>query len=92
MITAHVDAVMILGEPFCSSEDFDFGTQDTTSRIQRLIPIMLRHRLSPPPEESYSLHRKMSGAFLLCSRLGANIPCKPLFDDIWANYKFTPTT
>ena len=92
MITAHADAVMILGEPFSSSEEFDFATQDTTSRIQSLIPIMLRHRLSPPPEESYSLHRKMSGAFLLCSRLGAIIPCKPLFDDIWTNYKFTSVT
>ena len=89
MITAHADAVMILGEPFGSLADFDFGTQDTTARIQSLIPIMLRHRLTPPPEESYSLHRKISGAFLLCSRLRAIIPCKELFDDIWANYKFT---
>lgn len=92
MITAHVDAVMILGEPFSSSEDFDFGSQDTTTRIHSLFPIMLRHRLTPPPEESYSLHRKMSGAFLLCSRLGAVIPCKQLFDDIWANYKFSSVT
>ena len=89
MIAAHADAVMILGEPFSSSSVFDFGTQDTTARIQSLIPIMLRHRLTPPPEESYSLHRKMSGAFLLCSRLDANIACKHLFDDIWSNYKFS---
>lgn len=92
MITAHADAVMILGEPFGSLADFDFGTQDTTARIQSLIPIMLRHRLTPPPEESYSLHRKISGAFLLCSRLRAIIPCKELFDDIWANYKFQSVT
>lgn len=89
MVAAHADAVMILGEPFSSPIDFDFGAQNTTSRIHSLVPIMLRHRLSPPPEESYSLHRKMSGAFLLCSRLGAVIPCKQLFDDIWENYRFT---
>lgn len=89
MVTAHADAVMILGEPFSSSEEFNFATQDTTARIQSLIPVMLRHRLTPPPEESYSLHRKMSGAFLLCSRLGAAISCKPLFDEIWNNYKFS---
>lgn len=91
-MTAHADAIMILGEPFGSLSDFDFKTQDTITRIHNLIPIMLRHRLSPPPEESYSLHRKMSGAFLLCSRLGARIACKPLFDEIWEKYNVEKCT
>ena len=91
MEKAHIDAVMILGEAFAKDGPFDFQTQDTTRRIHNLIPVMLKHRLTPPPEETYSLHRKMSGAFLLCTKLSAKINCKRIFDPIWQNYKFNPT-
>ncbi|XP_067364310.1 atypical kinase COQ8B, mitochondrial isoform X3 [Channa argus] len=83
---AHVEAVMILGEAFASAEPFDFGTQSTTQRIQNLIPVMLRHRLTPPPEESYSLHRKMAGSFLICSKLKAHISCRDMFMDVYNAY------
>ncbi|CAH8502368.1 unnamed protein product [Schistosoma bovis] len=86
---AHVNAVSILGEAFASEENFDFSQQSTTKRISHLIPVMLEHRLSPPPEESYSLHRKMSGCFLLCSKLKAVVNCRPLFYEIWNNYQFS---
>uniref|UniRef100_A0A673KWJ7 Coenzyme Q8B n=1 Tax=Sinocyclocheilus rhinocerous TaxID=307959 RepID=A0A673KWJ7_9TELE len=84
---AHVEAVMILGEAFASTEAFDFGTQSTTQHIQSLIPVMLRHRLTPPPEESYSLHRKMAGSFLICSKVKARIPCRNMFLDIYNAYQ-----
>jgi aarF domain-containing kinase len=89
MKKAHSDAVLILGEAFQRNEIFDFGRQDTTKRINNLIPVMLRERLTPPPEETYSLHRKMSGAFLLCAKLKSKINVYSLFDNIWNNYKFS---
>lgn len=83
MINAHVDSILTLAEPFVDSspEVYDFSDQTITERVRDLIPLMLRERLAPPPEETYSLHRKLSGAFLLCARLGSRVRCRELFAD-----------
>ncbi|KAF2351123.1 UbiB domain [Trinorchestia longiramus] len=88
MKEAHVDAVMILGEAFRHDRAFCFSEQATTRRIQELVPTLLQHRMCPPPEEVYSLHRKMSGVYLLCARLGGQVNMHPLFFDIYRRYKF----
>ncbi|XP_055002301.1 atypical kinase COQ8B, mitochondrial isoform X2 [Sorex araneus] len=83
---AHVEAVMILGEPFATQEPYDFGAGGTAHRVQGLIPVLLRHRLRPPPEETYALHRKLAGAFLACAHLRARIACRDLFLDTYHRY------
>ncbi|KAG8225372.1 hypothetical protein J437_LFUL005387 [Ladona fulva] len=87
MQAAHVDAVMILGEVF-GTGGFDFGAQNTTLRLQRLIPTIVTERLCPPPEEIYSLHRKLSGVFLLCAKLRVTMNCRILFEEVLNEYKF----
>lgn len=82
MTDAHVESVMTLAEPFATTapEVYNFKEQTITDRVKALIPIMVRERLSAPPEETYSLHRKLSGAFLLCARLGSRVSCREMFD------------
>ncbi|KAL3480680.1 ABC1 family-domain-containing protein [Aspergillus californicus] len=83
MVDAHVSSILTLAEPFMESSPdvYDFQDQTITDRVRDLIPVMIRERLAPPPEETYSLHRKLSGAFLLCARLGSRVRCKDLFRD-----------
>lgn len=84
---AHVDSVMIIGEAIRFPDKFDFGKQSVIEKIHHLIPTMLQYRLKPPPEEIYSLHRKLSGLFLLFTRLKAQINCREIFEQTTTNFK-----
>ncbi|VEU20076.1 DEKNAAC100196 [Brettanomyces naardenensis] len=86
MTNAHVDSMMVLGEPFRpeNNEDrcYNFSKQTVTDRVRGNIGLMLNERLTPPPEETYSLHRKLSGAYLLCAKMNAVIPCETMFEEL----------
>lgn len=43
---------------------------------------MLKNRLKHPPEEVYSLHRKLSGSYLACMRLKARVDCNKIWEEI----------
>lgn len=83
MLEAHLTSVMTLAEPFMETAPkvYDFRDQTITERVKAQIGVMIHERLAPPPEETYSLHRKLSGAFLLCARLGSRVRCRELFQD-----------
>jgi len=115
MLNAHINSMILLATPFKASspQPFEFGHgsswSDITAKIRAEIPVMLAHRLTPPPRETYSLnrcvtsglkvmlpaeycwfcYRKLSGTFLLASRLGASINTKEIWDRIIQNYKFS---
>jgi aarF domain-containing kinase len=89
MLDAHTEAGFVVGLPFATPGVYDFGAHSgMTPRVAELGSIMLKHRLTPPPEESYSLHRKLSGAFLACMKLRARVPCRDMFMDVYNSYSF----
>ena len=83
MLDAHVDSGLVVGEPFLKNEPFDFRTAGITSRVTRYGSVFAEHRLTPPPNEAYSLHRKLAGAFLICIRMGAVMRCRDLLEEVY---------
>ncbi|XVF33017.1 hypothetical protein REPUB_Repub17cG0132100 [Reevesia pubescens] len=88
MLEAHVQAGFVVGLPFSKPGGYDFRSTNITQSISNLGATMLRHRLTPPPDEVYSLHRKLSGAFLVCIKLGAVVPCMELLLEVYDQYHF----
>lgn len=86
MLKAHEQAGLVVGEPFISSKPFDFHGSNMTARISQHGSTFMRHRLTPPPREAYSLHRKLAGAFLICIKLRAIIPCRDILSEIHELY------
>ncbi|CAI4231146.1 unnamed protein product [Auanema sp. JU1783] len=88
MNEAHIASIKIISETLTSDHPYDFSQQTLTKRIHDMIPVMLENRLTSPPEEIYSLHRKLAGSYLLAVKLKATVSCGGLFHEIYSKYKF----
>ncbi|KAK0550747.1 hypothetical protein OC845_002522 [Tilletia horrida] len=89
MLEAHLQSMLLLAEPFSAHapSPYNFTNQTITTRVRTHIPVMLKERKTPPPKETYSLNRKLSGAFLLCAKLGAEVRCKEVWEEVLGSYK-----
>jgi aarF domain-containing kinase len=93
MVHAHVRSMQLLGTPFRpgTRQPYAFGGEGwraIVAEIRALIPTMLARRLTPPPPETYSLNRKLSGAFLLAARLRARVDCRAAWERTTGGYEF----
>ncbi|TRM64198.1 ABC1 family-domain-containing protein [Schizophyllum amplum] len=94
MLDAHARSMTLLAMPFRDNTPMpiSFGPSsswaDITAQIRALIPVMLQNRLTPPPRETYSLNRKLSGAFLLAARLNATVDTRALWEKVVRDYQF----
>jgi aarF domain-containing kinase len=89
MNEAHAKAACYVGEPFSVKGSYNFKDADLPRRVTQVLPTMVKHRLTAPPPVTYSLHRKLSGAFLLCYKLDVKIPCRDIFIDVYNDYHFS---
>lgn len=57
------------------------------SKIGNILPTLSKHRLTPPPQEVYSLHKKIVGAYLMCIKLRAQVPAREILLDTYDQWK-----
>ncbi|CAN1199895.1 Protein ABC transporter 1, mitochondrial [Linum perenne] len=89
LLDAHVEAGFVVGMPFAKpGGGYNFRENNMTQNVTMLGAKMMKHRLTAPPEEAYSLHRKLSGAFLACIKLGSVVPCREMLIDIYDHHRF----
>ena len=88
MLHAHKMSGFTVGEPFWEEEPFDFKGSKISTRMGEHTAVFLRHRLTPPPEEVYTLHRKLAGAYMLCIKLGAVVESRSILKDFVSKHKF----
>lgn len=85
---AHEQAALVMGEPFLSPGNYDFYSSNLAVRMSKFGDTFMKHRLTAPPREAYSLHRKLAGAFLLCIKLRAVIPCRDVLASVYEGHTF----
>lgn len=86
VIEAHISIIELLASPFSGKSDqlYDFKAHGPSiaQKLTHNMSVILREGKSAPPEETFGLHRKLSGIYMLCAKLGAKIPSSKLFSEI----------
>ena len=63
-----------------------------TLRIASDVATMIKHRLTPPREEIYTLHRRFNGCFQLAARVGATISAREILLDVYDKQQWHAST
>eukprot|EP00754_Rhynchopus_humris_P010005 Rhum_TRINITY_DN14116_c0_g1::Rhum_TRINITY_DN14116_c0_g1_i1::g.70014::m.70014/K08869/ADCK, ABC1; aarF domain-containing kinase len=87
MTDAHVEAAYLASYPFATRGIADFKEFDLSSKMKPHVATMLKHRLTAPPLEIYSLHRRLNGCFQLMAKLGAQVDSRRVFIDVLRGVK-----
>ena len=82
MLDAHFEAACLASLPFATRGPADFKALDLSNKMSPYVRTMLQHRLTAPPLEVYSLHRRLNGCFQLMTKLGADVDCRRVFIDV----------
>jgi predicted unusual protein kinase regulating ubiquinone biosynthesis (AarF/ABC1/UbiB family) len=79
---AVVSLLLDATEPARCRGEYDFATSDLAGRMtQKVMAVRFEARCwSLPPPDLLFLHRKLGGLYMLCSRLGAQIPVRDLLE------------
>ena len=88
MFNAHYLGTLAMAEPFKITQDgiYDFASQGITKNVNEIVPAMSKHRLTPPPKEIYSLHRKIVGTYMMCIKLKAKVRARDIFLETYENW------
>jgi len=84
MLDSHCVAAFEVGTPFASAAPYSFAKNAMVANVAKEGPTLIKDRLTPPPEEAYSLHRLLSGVFFLCTRLGATVRASDMLQEVLA--------
>ena len=72
VLQAHIEAGLAVGAPFVREGPYDFGKSGVPKQTAKHGKTFLKDRLVAPPKEVYPLHRKLSGSYMTCIRIGVS--------------------
>lgn len=81
---AHLNTAIMFGEIFRCNE-YNFGEAILSERLSNEVEKIVEHQRNPPPDEIYSINRKLTGIIALCSKFKVSINCAKIYNDFIDN-------